>query len=101
MPSDMHEILLRQLGEIAVRVENALAENDYDALPPLLDEQKQVMQALKAAGPIPEAPSLTALTEARDQVLKTALALESRRDDLAGQLKTAGTKQKIARAYGR
>lgn len=100
MPSEPHEKLYRQLQEINATVNDLLEKQDYEALPAMLDAQQTIFQDLENAGPCRDKGLLGLLVETRNRVNDTMRTLKTRRDDLAGQLKTNRNKRKLVRAYG-
>jgi hypothetical protein len=81
-------------------VKAAVDNNDSDALPGLVLAHKEIMAALTEAG-FSNDPSLLGLvTEIRDRVQDVTLAIGARRDQIGQQLKAAGTKRKLNKAYG-
>jgi hypothetical protein len=93
--------LYKQLQDINRRVDKMLQNGGYDTLPGLLHTHEEVMDRLRAGDACEDVGLLTLLMETRDQLADTTLALRCHRMDLAGRLKAAGTKRKLAHTYGR
>lgn len=100
MQSDTHEKLYRRLQDVNATVNDLLEKRDYEALPAMLNAQQTILQDLETAGPCRDRGQLALLVETRNMINDTMRALKTRRDDLAGQLKTNGNKRKLVRAYG-
>jgi hypothetical protein len=100
MPSETHAMLYAQLKDVDCRVREVIDTLDNDALQHLLRMHRSIRERLQALGPPDDVNLLTLLTENRDQLLETSHRLKIRYDDLAGKLKIADVKRKLASAYG-
>jgi len=101
LPYSPHERHYKQLQALNASVNEALLRTDYDALAPIVRDQKDIMQALEAAGDCQELSLLGLITEIKNQMDETAITLQAHRDGLAAQMETAGKKDKLLRAYGK
>jgi hypothetical protein len=100
MPSETHAMLYEQFRDVDCRVREVLDTLDNDALQHLLIMHRSIREKLQTLGPPEDVNLLALLTENRDRLIESTYRLKTRRDDLAGKLRTAEVKKKITSAYG-
>ena len=101
MPSNSpHETLYRQLHGITADAMEALAHNNFEKLPGIIEAQQTVMAQLGEAGDCEDAGLIPLINHIMNDVCNVQQEIGEKTAEIRAALKVAGNKQKIMRAYG-
>lgn len=100
MPSSSHEILYRRLQGITADARTALAENDFEKLPEIIELQQMAMADLDEAGDCRDAGLLSLVTHIRDDVRHAEQEIGGKSAEIRAVLNVMANKRKITKAYG-
>ena len=101
MPSNCsHETLYRQLHEVTAKAREALACDNFEELPGIIEAQQVVMAQLGEAGKCEETGLIPLITQIMKDVCDVQQEIGEKTAEIRSALKVVGNKKKISRAYG-
>ena len=95
-----HETLYRRLGGITSDAREALAHDDFDKLPGIIETQQTVMAELGEAGECEDTGLIPLITGIMKEVCSVQQEIGDKTAEIRAALKAAGNKKKLSKAYG-
>lgn len=100
MRSNRHEKPFQRLRDITDRIKTALSQNEFEALPQMLESHQSIMGRLPEMGDCEEPAMLNMLLEIKTEVGTLIQEIEARKVEVRKQIRVASNKRKLAGAYG-
>ncbi len=97
--SESFERSVHEIIDLTARVQAALKAGETGALAELAGENRRIRAALEAQEPANDPNALDVLLKARERMVETRAALESKRAALAEELRALDVRKKIDKAY--